>query len=168
MKLVATNLIANDHLLEGCQLLCLIGKAMDACKNMQNFSHFNEAMWLAKVSLKEEEYSEVMRYYVEQLVTSGARHNAVMLAVSLQMYDRAADILLSSKLVTIAAPLVEAVEEAGKWPSTPDALAIRDATFVQYAQYLVGLDNLPAALFYCEKGGEKGATLGAELKLCQS
>ena len=43
-----------------------------------------------------------MRYYVEQLVTSGARHNAVMLAVSLQMYDRAADILLSSKLVTVS------------------------------------------------------------------
>ena len=93
MKLVATNLIANDHLLEGCQLLCLIGKAMDACKlvllfpllillmscvliprwfdiltpipvlsrYMQNFSHFNEAMWLAKVSLKEEEYSEVKK-----------------------------------------------------------------------------------------------------------
>ena len=67
-------------------------------------------------------------------------------------------------LFQIAAPLVEACTEAGKWPDS--ATDIKERVFVEYAKYLVSLDNVPAALRYCELGGEKGKQLRDELKLC--
>lgn len=49
VKLVATNLIANDQLRSGVQLLCLIGKTKDACRYLQSYDQWYEAAWLAKV-----------------------------------------------------------------------------------------------------------------------
>ncbi|XP_063687874.1 WD repeat-containing protein 11-like isoform X2 [Bolinopsis microptera] len=164
IKLVATNLIANDHLLEGCQLLCLIKKAVDACRYMQNFHHYNEAIWLAKVALSRDEYFEVMKYYIDLLVNNGSRHLGILLAISLHYFDKAAEILLATKLVTIAAPLVESCIEAGKWPDTGSD--IKDRVFVEYAKYMVSLNNVELALKYCDMGGEKGKQLGEELRIC--
>jgi WD40 repeat protein len=50
VKLVATNLIANGMIDEGSQLLCLIGKAQDACRYLQSANKWLDAVWLAKVS----------------------------------------------------------------------------------------------------------------------
>ncbi len=49
VKLVATNLIANGMIDEGSQLLCLIGKAQDACRYLQSANKWLDAVWLAKV-----------------------------------------------------------------------------------------------------------------------
>jgi hypothetical protein len=49
MKLVATNLIANGRLAEGVQLLCLIDKGLDACRYLQTYGAWDQAVWLAKV-----------------------------------------------------------------------------------------------------------------------
>ena len=49
MKLVATNLIASGRLAEGVQLLCLIDKGLDACRYLQTYGAWDQAVWLAKV-----------------------------------------------------------------------------------------------------------------------
>ena len=51
MKLVATNLIANGRLAEGVQLLCLIDKGLDACRYLQTYGAWDQAVWLAKVAM---------------------------------------------------------------------------------------------------------------------
>lgn len=50
MKLVGTNLIASGRLAEGVQLLCLIDKGLDACRYLQTYGSWDQAVWLAKVS----------------------------------------------------------------------------------------------------------------------
>ena len=45
---------------------------------------------------------QMMRYYVDQLVNKGSRHQAILLAISLGAYDKAAEILLATKLVTVS------------------------------------------------------------------
>lgn len=49
MKLIATNMIANGNIDEGVQLLCLIGKSVDACRYLQSYDRWTDAAWLAKV-----------------------------------------------------------------------------------------------------------------------
>lgn len=52
MKLIATNLIAHGKVDEGVQLLCLIGKSLDACRYLQSYDRWTDAAWLAKVKTK--------------------------------------------------------------------------------------------------------------------
>jgi hypothetical protein len=42
-------MIANGNVDEGVQLLCLIGKSMDACRYLQTYDRWTDAVWLAKV-----------------------------------------------------------------------------------------------------------------------
>lgn len=52
MKLIATNMIANGEVNEGVQLLCLIGKNLDACRYLQTYDRWTDAAWLAKAFSK--------------------------------------------------------------------------------------------------------------------
>ena len=36
-------------LTEGVELLCLIDKGLDACRDLQTYGHWEEAVWLSKV-----------------------------------------------------------------------------------------------------------------------
>ncbi|EEC18794.1 hypothetical protein IscW_ISCW014326 [Ixodes scapularis] len=51
VKLVATNLIASGRTWDGVQLLCLIGKGLDACRYLQAAGQWGDSVWLAKVGL---------------------------------------------------------------------------------------------------------------------
>jgi hypothetical protein len=48
VKMIATNLIANGAVDEGVQLLCIIGRALDACRYLQTYERWMDAAWLAK------------------------------------------------------------------------------------------------------------------------
>ena len=72
--------------------------------------------------------------------------------------------ILPPNIPQIAAPLVESCIEAGKWPESGSD--IKDRVFVEYAKYMVSLNNVEVALKYCEMGGEKGKQLGEELRIC--
>ena len=50
-KLVATNLISEGKLWEGIQLLCLIGKYVDACQYLQSSGEWDASVWLSKCRL---------------------------------------------------------------------------------------------------------------------
>ena len=43
MKLVAMNLIASGKLMEGVELLCLIGNGLDACRYLQTYGRYDLA-----------------------------------------------------------------------------------------------------------------------------
>ena len=45
---------------------------------------------------------QVMKYYVDLLVNNGSRHLGILLAISLHYFDKAAEILLATKLVTVS------------------------------------------------------------------
>lgn len=42
-----------------------------------------------------------MKYYIDLLVNKGSRHLGILLAISLSFFDKAAEILLATKLVTV-------------------------------------------------------------------
>ena len=71
IKLVATNLIANGNVWEGVQLLCLIGKGLDACRYLISYGLWEAAVWLAKSVLPLSEMHEVMRKWSDHLWASG-------------------------------------------------------------------------------------------------
>lgn len=73
IKLVATNLIANGNISEGVQLLCLIGKGLDACRYLLSYSLWESAVWLAKSVLRTHETNEVMRKWADHLWASGQK-----------------------------------------------------------------------------------------------
>ncbi|XP_019864425.1 PREDICTED: WD repeat-containing protein 11-like isoform X2 [Amphimedon queenslandica] len=70
IKLVATNLIANNKLSEGAQLLALIDKGLDACRYMQTYGQWYMSVWLAKSTLNEREAKEVIMRWGEHLASS--------------------------------------------------------------------------------------------------
>ena len=55
-KLVATNLISEGKLWEGIQLLCLIGKYVDACQYLQSSGEWDASVWLSKCRLSVTRY----------------------------------------------------------------------------------------------------------------
>jgi len=70
VKLVATSMIATGKVSEGCQLLCLINKALDACRYMQTYGQWHQAIWLAKSTLTEEDSGQVLKRYVDHLCSA--------------------------------------------------------------------------------------------------
>jgi len=119
VKLVATSMIASGKVSEGCQLLCLINKALDACRYMQTYGQWHQAIWLAKSTLGEEESALVLKRYVDQLC--GANVNlksfAILVLLSLEQFSRALELMLSMRQYDRAACFVEALIEFGLWHS---------------------------------------------------
>ena len=70
VKLVATSMIAAGKVSEGCQLLCLINKALDACRYMQTYGQWHQAIWLAKSTLEESDSAQVLKRYVDHLCSA--------------------------------------------------------------------------------------------------
>ena len=60
-------MIANGNIDEGVQLLCLVGKSIDACKYLQSYDRYTDAAWLAKISLSESESADIMRRWANFL-----------------------------------------------------------------------------------------------------
>lgn len=71
IKLVATNLIAHGKIWEGVQLLCLIGKGLDACRYLTSYSRWGAAAWLARAVLRPSEAVEVIRKWADHLSSQG-------------------------------------------------------------------------------------------------
>ena len=67
IKLISTNLIANGKINDGIQLLCLIGLVQDACRYLQDNSHWDKAIWLAKMRLNDDGISDVIKRWADNL-----------------------------------------------------------------------------------------------------
>ena len=95
IKLVATNLIANGKLLEGIELLCLVGLVIDACRYLQDNNQWYKAAWVAKMRLSESDYIDVVRRWSDHLSLGlqSKKEFATLLMLSCKQYVRALEIL---------------------------------------------------------------------------
>lgn len=57
----------------GVQLLCLIGKGLDACRYLTSYGLWERAAWLAKSVLPQGELGEVLKKWAENLAANGQR-----------------------------------------------------------------------------------------------
>ena len=72
MKMVATSLLSEGKVWEGVELLVLTWKVGDACSYLKSAGHWDQALWLGKCRMEEEEYSVLAGRWAEYLVQTGS------------------------------------------------------------------------------------------------
>ncbi|KAK2170890.1 hypothetical protein NP493_1127g02083 [Ridgeia piscesae] len=165
IKLVATNLIANGRLSEGVQQLCLIDKGLDACRYLQTYGHWRRAAWLAKVSLGWRECQEVLRRWVDHLISPQVNQQslAVLVLLSIGQFVRVIELLLQMRHIDRAALFVEACQEFQLLDSSAQTSALVETVFHDYARSLLQLGHRTAAEYYSAHAGVKGQQLLKEI-----
>lgn len=164
-KLVATNLIAEGRIWEGVQLLCLIGKVVDACNYLQSDGQWDASFWLAKCRLDGEEFVKVANKYCDHCIAKNNRHRAVLIYLSLKDYVMVLELLHDFKWSTLAAQFLDACLQLNVLPDTSHALVMTEEVSLTYARHLFNQGNTKAAFHYCEKADEKGEVLQKELEM---
>ncbi|XP_071485424.1 WD repeat-containing protein 11-like [Diadema antillarum] len=166
IKLVATSLIANGKLSEGVQLLCLINKGIDACRYLQTYSQWYQAVWLAKVRLSDAECQEVMRRWVENLCSPSVNQKSLALLGLLSMgsFTKVLQMLLSLHYYDRAAMFAEACLEFAVLPEDEETKSLLEKVFLEYARYLLALGNKKAYGHYCNKAAEKADKVMQDLE----
>ena len=71
MKMVATSLLSEGKLWEGVQLLVLTGKVGDACSYLRSAGHWDQALWLGKCRMDQEEWLGLAGRWADHLVQAG-------------------------------------------------------------------------------------------------
>ncbi|GAB1607865.1 WD repeat-containing protein 11-like isoform X2 [Argonauta hians] len=165
IKLVATNLIANGKLSEGIQLLCLIDKGLDACRYLQTYGHWEEAVWLAKATLNYSEYSEVVKRWADHLSQHGHKSKAILVMLSLGQFLRVAEMLYGMRYFDRAARFIEACMEFGVIDKSEGNAPLIEAIFLEYSRHLINIGLKQAALHYGKMAGEKGEHLLKEVNI---
>ncbi|XP_025096054.1 WD repeat-containing protein 11-like [Pomacea canaliculata] len=165
MKLVGTNLIASGRLAEGVQLLCLIDKGLDACRYLQTYGSWDQAVWLAKSTLDFNECNEVMKRWADHLCTAqvNQKSKALLVMLSLGQFHKVVEMLYSMRCFDRAACFIEACIEFGVLAKTNDTGPLFEAVFLEYARYLINLGHGKGASHYCSQAGEKGSQLHQEV-----
>ncbi|OQR67106.1 WD repeat-containing protein 11-like [Tropilaelaps mercedesae] len=155
VKLVATNLIASGDMLLGVQLLCVINKALDACRYLQSGGQWDKSVWLAKCSLSHVEQCDVVCKWAEHLslVATNQRSRAALTLLSVGEVGRCVQLLAANQMLERAMLLADAADEAGlqiEWDRIKEEY--RPAGLrLKYARYLHSVGNSEAALSFCMK-----------------
>lgn len=167
IKLVATNLIASGRIPEGVQLLCLIDKALDGCRYLQSAGRWDQAVWLAKATLSQQECLEVLKRWIDHLCSPqvNQRGKAVMVLISLGQFWKAIEMLHSFKMTERAALLLQACLEFGIISKNESTSPTIDAIYLDYARYLLSIGNHTAASHFCMAAGETGQDLKREIEI---
>ncbi|XP_074640587.1 WD repeat-containing protein 11-like isoform X2 [Tubulanus polymorphus] len=167
IKLVATNLIANDKLSEGVQLLCLIDKGFDACRYLQTYSQWDQAAWLAKAMLNYQECSEIMKRWVDHLCSPqvNQKSKAMLVLLSLGQFYKVLEMLYGMRYFDRAALFVEACFEFGLMEKTEKTTPLIEAVFLEYARFMINMGNQKGAEHYCHQAGENGKQLLKEVEI---
>lgn len=116
IKLVATNLIASTSLVSsGIELMCMIGKVLDACRYLQSCGSYNDAAVLAAISLDSAEAREVCIRWMDHLCAPEINQKSFALLLSLHAgcFDRALELMAASRQFERAALFLLALEEDG-------------------------------------------------------
>ncbi|XP_046884968.1 WD repeat-containing protein 11 [Hypomesus transpacificus] len=165
IKLVATNMIANGKLAEGVQLLCLIDKAVDACRYLQTYGEWNRAAWLAKVRLNPAESSDVLKRWAEHLCSPHVNHKskAVLVLLSLGCFHKVGEMLHSMRYFDRAALFIEACLKYGVMEANDSTNKLIGAAFVDYARLLRSWGLREGAALWASRAGGAGEQLLEEL-----
>ncbi|XP_037575011.1 WD repeat-containing protein 11 isoform X2 [Dermacentor silvarum] len=163
VKLVATNLIANGRTWDGVQLLCLIGKGLDACRYLQAAGQWEDSVWLAKCTLSDAANCEVISKWAEHLIQQNQKGKAVLVLLSVGQYARCLQTLHAARMVERAALFLDACLEHGLLPREHSSLF--QNVWLDYARYLHSLGNKRASLHYCSLAGEAATDLRKEVEM---
>ncbi|KAF2071396.1 hypothetical protein CYY_007290 [Polysphondylium violaceum] len=106
-KLIAENLIATGKLDDGIQFLCLIGKAMEACKYLQACDRWYDAAVLSKINLSEQEQMVVYRFWAFDLVRKNSKLKALSILLSIGDFRNSIQILYENQQYALASLLIE-------------------------------------------------------------
>uniref|UniRef100_A0AC35U8E3 WD_REPEATS_REGION domain-containing protein n=1 Tax=Rhabditophanes sp. KR3021 TaxID=114890 RepID=A0AC35U8E3_9BILA len=107
VKLVAMNLIANNNISDGVQLLFLIGQGSDACRHLQAQGQWLTSVLYAKANNKIDEITtfDITSKFIEYLLTNNQsiRNSlAIKLAASIGDFDKCINILNNINEVKLA------------------------------------------------------------------
>lgn len=167
VKLVATNLIASGRTWDGVQLLCLIGKGLDACRYLQAAGQWGDSVWLAKCTLGEMECGEVVRKWADYQLQHNQKGKALLALLSIGQFTRCIEVLHTFRMVERAALLLDACIEWGLLPSgnLGPQQALATNVWLDYARYLHSVGNRTASLHYCQLAGDVANDLCKELEM---
>ncbi|XP_013774548.1 WD repeat-containing protein 11-like [Limulus polyphemus] len=170
IKLVATNLIASGAISEGVELLCLIDKGSDACRYLQAAGQWEKSVRLAKVILPYTECQEVLKRWTDYLCSPhmNQKTKALLVLLSMGQFEKVLEMLRTFRMTERAALFVQACQEFGAIKKNEQTVDIIDTVLLDYARYLLSVNNRRGALHYCEMVGEKGKDLKKEIEyLCE-
>jgi len=113
-KIIAENLIAIGKLDDGIQFLCLIGKAMEACKYLQTCDRWYDAAILSKTNLSEQEQMVVYRAWAFDLVRQkNNKSKALSILLSIGDFRNSIQILYENQQYALASLIIETCLENG-------------------------------------------------------
>eukprot|EP00795_Rhopilema_esculentum_P012339 gene12339-2990_t len=161
IKLVATNLIANGKLAEGVELLCLVDKGVEACRYLQTYGDWELATWLAKVSLSQQDFANVMQRWVDHLASQhmNLKNKAVLVLLSLGDFPKALEIMYSLSYTDRRAVA------GGRERLQPPSSNLYENIFLEYARLMHKLGLNKAVGYYCSKAGGRGRKLLEDLSV---
>ncbi|RWS04712.1 WD repeat-containing protein 11-like protein [Dinothrombium tinctorium] len=114
LKLVATNLIANESIDEGIQLLAMINKAKDACRYLQSHGFWERAVFAAKLHLKDgEDYAEIMNSWIKHLEATNQLDIKLFALLSMKMNVKVIEFLKNLNEIQKAAIFIDALKSKG-------------------------------------------------------
>jgi len=154
MQIVATNLIANNQLEEGVELLCLMGRGLEGCRYLQNNGRWKEAATMAKSSLPAHEANSVILRWALHLRENGEYEKSLRMYISMGAFIEARQLLIDQKHYERAVLLSIACEDMGVIiddPNNDHDRALLASMYVGYASYLHELGLWSGTKVYREK-----------------
>eukprot|EP00045_Choanoeca_perplexa_P014583 m.172831 g.172831 ORF g.172831 m.172831 type:complete len:148 (-) comp16726_c0_seq33:518-961(-) len=88
IKMSAMNLIAANRIDEGIELLVLIGFCKEACRYLQSYGRWHDAITLAKTTLPVADACDVVLRHAKQLESIGCWQDAILFYVSASRFDQ--------------------------------------------------------------------------------
>ncbi|XP_060592291.1 WD repeat-containing protein 11-like [Ruditapes philippinarum] len=159
VKLAATHLIVAGQLSDGVDLLCLIGKHLDACKYLISYGKWQEAVWLAKTNLNEKECLDIIYKWADHLWNKSQRIKAMLLMLSHNQFATVLHMLCSHRQFDTAALFLQSCLEQGLLEKSE----YTDSVFVEFSKLLTVTEYNSAVKHYCQLAGEKGDNFIADL-----
>ncbi|KAM3185291.1 hypothetical protein ACTXT7_006688 [Hymenolepis weldensis] len=138
VKLLAVNLISNNHLYEGVEMLCILGMHIEACRYLEAYNEWGTAICLAKTL-------------------------AILVLVYLGQHSAVLNLLHSLRQYQIAARYIEACQECGAIVSDPESENLHSQVFLEFARSLISMGQRESALYYAGLAGELGKSLRDEI-----
>ncbi|KAL5111771.1 WD repeat-containing protein 11 [Taenia crassiceps] len=164
VKLLAANLISNNHLYEGVEMLCMLGMHLEACRYLETYNEWETAIWLAKCTLSKEKCDGVMNRWATYLASTANRKTlAVLVLVYLGQHSSVLSLLKSLRQHQLAARYLEACLECRAVIPEPSTEELHSQVFLEFASTLTSMGQREPALYYAELAGDMGEPLRDEI-----
>eukprot|EP01028_Stygiella_incarcerata_P005600 TRINITY_DN234_c0_g8_i1.p1 TRINITY_DN234_c0_g8~~TRINITY_DN234_c0_g8_i1.p1 ORF type:complete len:1272 (-),score=384.83 TRINITY_DN234_c0_g8_i1:132-3830(-) len=168
VKLASGNLIANDMIDSGVEMLVAIGKPYDACKCLQMYDRWKDAAELAKMSLPYDQMKSVMSKWADYLKRSGDVMGSIEVRLSILDFSGVSEELYTSHLIEYAAMFHRACDDEGisyrSRVEDEDACQHRVTEVnLQFGAMLHRLGLLSYAEYYLRRAGENGVAIADSL-----